>query len=752
MGPFIRGGNRLWPLFLLLTFTISATFAQTLPVSGQCAVTSVPNQTRGEGLTERMGDILLQCSGSNPGATLSGSLSVFLPVSVTNRVNTSNQATDAVLAADTGTGFTPLPVSGQVSNTSITFNGINFTIPASGSFSLKISNIRGAVYQLGATNTQAIRAQLAFSGSPSVSVNQSFVVVAFAQPGLTATLFDRGQITCVGSPLPTTINLANLFTTGTNFASARVTEGFAAAFQPRGPGEDSGTRILLKYSGFPANAHIYLPDMVAGSGAAVPTAGGDLGTPQAVGQYVPGSGTLLLARVLAPDTSGAGGFLPAAPAGTGPVALNSVSEVPLTNGSGFAVYEVLDANSAAMESAQIPTFIGLANVTAAAVASESVQIAPVSTVMTASTSAPIPRFASVQPASDCTAIGDCNADYFPKLSVTVASTPIQLTAVAGGALTSQPGYIPIRNAGGGVMAWNATVQYTSGTSGWANLDYTSGVNAGSVRVFVNTAGLAAGAYQANVIIDGGPMAGNVTIPVVLTVSAAPAGSGSGSGSGTGSGGSGSGSGGSGSGTGGGTTTTSSAVTVSRVVNAATFESTPLVAGSLGTIMGSNFNGKNVAVTFDGTAANLLYIGAGQINLQVPASLAGKNSATMVVSVDGVSSAPQTVILAAAWPAIFAGGVLNQDNSVNGPGSGATTGSILQIYATGIPDGATVSVQIGSQKGLVPLYAGPAPTVPGVQQVNVAVPDGVTADNSKLVVCANTATFQSCTAGYGLVVQ
>ena len=116
------------------------------------------------------------------------------------------------------------------------------------------------------------------------------------------------------------------------------------------------------------------------------------------------------------------------------------------------------------------------------------------------------------------------------------------------------------------------------------------------------------------------------------------------------------------------------------------------------------------------------------------------------------SAPQTVILAPAWPAVFAHGVLNQDNSVNAADAGAGSGSIVQIYATGIPDGATVSVQIGDRKELVPLYAGPAPTVPGVQQVNVAVPDGLIGSSAQLVVCANSGTQPFCSAAYTLAVQ
>src|ERR1700693_1038564 len=99
-----RSGIRLSGLLTLLFLTIAPTYAQTLPVSGRCTVTSVPSQARAEGLTERMGDIILQCSGSNPGAVLSGNLSIFLPVSITNRVdsNSSNLTHDAILSVDFG--------------------------------------------------------------------------------------------------------------------------------------------------------------------------------------------------------------------------------------------------------------------------------------------------------------------------------------------------------------------------------------------------------------------------------------------------------------------------------------------------------------------------------------------------------------------------------------------------------------------------------------------------------------------------
>jgi uncharacterized protein (TIGR03437 family) len=672
----------------------------------------VPIQVRAEGLTERMGDILLQCSGSNPGTVLSGNLTIYLPASITNRVDANNQTVDTVLFVNYGSGFVPSG-TGQVAGGSIAFNGISFTVPPSGNLNIKISNIRAAVGAL----TQV----LASISSTSIPLSQSQVVVARPQTSLFATL-DSTDIPCTGSPLASTTSLSALFAAGTVFASTRITGSFANAFSTRAAGDDTGTRFLVGYSGFPANAHVYIPDKVAGSSALVPSIGGDLGGQQAVGQYVPGSGTLLLVRVQYADATGAGGYLLPAPSGIGPVPLDSVSEVPLTNGAGYAVYEVVDTNPSVLESAQFPTFVSVPNASAAAVTQESISYAPVSTVVSASMSAPVPRFAAVTPASDCALLNDCQAGYFPKLSIDPMS--IQLTAIAGGAMTSPPGYIPVQNSGGGIMNWTASVSYTTG-SGWLTLDNTSGENNRSVQVYAVPQGLAAGTYSAKIVIDAGPVAGNATIPVSLRVLPVPPPP---------------------------PTSTPTVVTVNSVVNAATFAVTPLVPGSLGTLLGANLSGKLVSVTFDGSAATLLYVGATQINLQVPASLGSKTSATLVVTVDGSSSAPQTVALAPVWPAIFAHGVLNQDYTENTAGTAAKAGSILQIFATGIPASATVSVQIAGRKNLVPLYAGAAPGLTGVQQVNVMIPADLGAGATQLTVCVTAVSQQACSAAYPVVIQ
>jgi uncharacterized protein (TIGR03437 family) len=674
---------------------------------------------RAEGLTERLGDIVLNCSGANPGTVFSGNFTLFLPVSITNRVDSGNLTRDAVLSVDLGSGFVPTGIAGQVSSNSISFNGISYTTPPSGNVGLRISNVRAAMNQLGFTS--AVPAQVTGSLSTSLAVDQSQLVLAYSQASMFASMSEAG-ISCYGSPSPDTFDLPSLFAAGTAFSSTRVTEGFASAFEARSAGADTGTRFLVKYSGFPSTTRLFIPDTVAGSDALQPTSGGDLDMmPQAVGQYMPGSGALVLVRVPGADATGAGGFAVAPPQGSGPVTLSSVSEVALSNGSGYAVYEVAAANPNAQESAQFPTFVVLPRLTPPAVAQETIALAPVSTVTTASATAPIPRFTAVQVPNDCKLVGGCKPPVVVPPKLLVEGTPIHISAVAGGgAMTSPAGTFKIHNSGAGSMDWSLSVIYQGGT-GWLVFDPMSGNNEATVKVTANTKTLTAGFSQATIIVNAGA-AGSQSIPLVLTVTAPPP-----------------------------PPPVIPVVTVSQVLNAATLQVAPLVAGSLATLMGSHLSGKSVAVTFDGIAGTVIYSADTQINLQVPAALGSKNSANLVVTVDGVSSTAMIIPLSPAWPAVFTHGVFNQDNRENTPSAAAKSGDILQIFATGIPKLATVSVQIGDRKDLVPLYADEAPTAPGVQQINVAVPSGVTGA-VPLLVCASTGGQQYCSPAFSIAVQ
>lgn len=702
-----------FPIRLLLLFTLifCAAHAQT----GTCQVSTQVAQLRAEGLTEPLGNILFTCSGARPGAVITGTLSVFLPVSVTNRVDSNGFTSQAVVSIDTGSGLTPSGVPGSVSGRIITFNNVQITVPGSGSYQVQVSNILAAVNQLAASQPVAVDLAAPFP------INNTHVTVGTTTPALYATFAGAG-IACSGSPLPSTLSMTSLFAAGTVLASTRLTEGFASSFAVRSAGQNSGTRFVINYTGFPANVQVYIPDFVAGSDATKPTKGGDLGGSQAVGQYLPGSGTLLLARVIGADPNGFGGLPLSAPTGASAVTLDSVTQVSLSGGAGSVIYEVIDSNPAVVESAQFPTFVGVTGAPTTAVAQESISIGPISTVTSASATDPIPRFAATAPSSDCSIVGDCQASYFPKLDVPAG--PIQLTAVSGGTQLGDPGYIPVQNVGGGQLIWTMAVNYVNG-SGWLRLEQPSSlVGPGSVRVFVANQNLAPGTYKANIVIDAGAQAGSDTVPVTLTVQAPPP----------------------------STPPSAPAVTISKIVNAATFLASPLVSGSVATLQGSGFSGKVVSVTVAGQMATILFMNNSQINFQVPPGLGSVNSANVVVTVDGVSSAPAAAVFAPAYPVIFAHGIRNQDWSENTLSSPAAATTVLQIFGTGIPSGATVTAQIGARMNLIPQYAAPAPDVPGVQQVNVAVPGGVASGMSQIILCAGVAGQSYCSDPYPLSVD
>jgi uncharacterized protein (TIGR03437 family) len=150
----------------------------------------------------------------------------------------------------------------------------------------------------------------------------------------------------------------------------------------------------------------------------------------------------------------------------------------------------------------------------------------------------------------------------------------------------------------------------------------------------------------------------------------------------------------------------------------------------------------VQVTFNGIAAQIVYASANQINLLVPPSLAGQGGARVVVTVDGVASNPFTVTLAASSPGIFNPGIVNDaDSTTNGADHPATRGGMVSIYLTGLGSTGGATVNLGDQKGIIPSYAGPQGTYPGLDQVNVSVPSSLRVTNSPVPVqvCVPAAT-------------
>jgi uncharacterized protein (TIGR03437 family) len=146
----------------------------------------------------------------------------------------------------------------------------------------------------------------------------------------------------------------------------------------------------------------------------------------------------------------------------------------------------------------------------------------------------------------------------------------------------------------------------------------------------------------------------------------------------------------------------------------------------------------VEVRFNGIAAPLLYVQAGQINTVVPKSVL---NATIQVSYQGESAPPLEVMGAGVNLGVFE--VINEDGTANFQAHPAKAGSIVSIYATGgsfpdIPDGqvvpasplmpfSTSGMQVlfgGFPNGIpgIVQWAGAAPgLIAGITQVNVEVP-------------------------------
>ncbi len=673
-----------------------------------CTASAVTTNVRAEGLTEQVGDIALDCAGGAPGSSVTGNLSVILPVAVTNRINEESRAPDVTLTIDTGA--TPQTMSATVSQPNrVNFNGLNFSVSPTGRAHLRISGIRIAATQLGFTSGMAVPvpivAIITITGPQSVPVVNSNPAVGIASSGLLASASSTA-IVCTGSPLPDTVSFSTLITAGTHSYSTRVTEGFPAAFEVRQNDARTGTRFMARYNGLPQGARIFVPDVIAGSSAIQPTARGDFGPPASSGRYKrTAEGSLLLALVRGADATGAGGlpvYTPD-PVGSGEVAFNSVAEIGLINGSGYAVYEVMDANATVRESAQWPTFVGMPRPDSGqgVIARQEITFAPVSELASASTSAPVPRFAAVAPSPDCPALNDCKSSYMPGL--TVDAPLLEFTAAAGSIY--KVNYIGVENDGGGLLVWAATLAYNNG-SDWIRLEQPSGLNAGVIRLDVMPEKLTPGRYEATLTIDAGPLAGTRLLPIRLDVTSGPA--------------------------------PIAPVPVIRTVqNAASLAPGPLVAGSLAIIMGEKLGGEQVTVRFDGIPAKLLYSSDTQINLQVPEAIGATAEARVVVSADGVEGIPVLVTLRPAAPAIFQSGILNQDSSVNTENAPAATGSVIQIFSTGLPAQGTITAKIHDREIADPIYAGAAPGLDGVQQVNIRVPDDLPTMTTEVLLCATT---------------
>src|SRR5580704_17195795 len=133
-----------------------------------CTALSTPAPVRGEGITERVGDIVLLCSGGTPAAHITGNFSVILNVPITNRLaSNSSSVTGLVFTADSGSGPQAIATPGTLGAPNIlTFSGVSFTLSTSGSATLRLANIRANASQLMLAPSASIQAFLSIDVLP----------------------------------------------------------------------------------------------------------------------------------------------------------------------------------------------------------------------------------------------------------------------------------------------------------------------------------------------------------------------------------------------------------------------------------------------------------------------------------------------------------------------------------------------------------------------------------------------------------
>lgn len=158
-----------------------------------------------------------------------------------------------------------------------------------------------------------------------------------------------------------------------------------------------------------------------------------------------------------------------------------------------------------------------------------------------------------------------------------------------------------------------------------------------------------------------------------------------------------------------------------VVNSADYTAA-IAPGGLISIFGQGFDPAPAGTTVEvnGIAAEVSYVGPGQINARMPFVLPGE--ATLQVRTPaGVNGETPVTVLATA-PRFFPGLVFHADWTPVSAAAPAAAGEVLISFLTGLGPDAGVAAAWGGRPAHV-LYAGPAPGFPGLDQLNFRVPAG-----------------------------
>ena len=411
-----------------------------------CTAFAVPAQSRAEGIAELLGDIVVQCRLQDNNTTgfppsINANVAVTLNVNVTNNIDfgAGSDVVDAVLIVNEVLDTSPItptatptlavccantqkPMYGRrTSVNTIQWSGAILPVPEvnpnPNTLVLRVTNMRGNVSQLGiptgegAFPSAQVTAFISVSSSTAVPVTNNVLNIGIPLLGLITRFRGRNQedvplpivaLQCVTRFIDSDGNIDRFEPGGTDFPhtganddgnfSIRLSEGYASSFKTlgvptvtpasaqvedgfptppsgiNGGGATQGTRFIIRFFNVPNGVRIATPARLLGT---------------ATGGHV-----LTIVKVPGTDANGAG-------------ALNSTltpaSEVTITGGFGFVVYEVIDCNPFTVENVIVPIWAAsranTANdLPAVGTLQVSAAFAPLSTVTTSNRDAPEPRF------------------------------------------------------------------------------------------------------------------------------------------------------------------------------------------------------------------------------------------------------------------------------------------------------------------------------------------------------------------------
>jgi hypothetical protein len=472
----------------------AATASAQAPSSSQISCFANAGATplvRSEGLTELVGDVVLNCQGGTPtpaGQTVPQvNIQIFLNTNVTSRLLTGDlteallliddpapgQQNPCVVTATTSgaTGTTTCPVTGVggatgvnfrqgvtagvpnvfqgrrvltgaglTTTNSITWLGVPIDPPGTNSVrTIRITNVRADANFIGVSSGSGLAAFLPNQITEFISTTPP-QLLPLNNPQQTVAFTAQGLQFTVRNGAPANLLQCNSFNPGAAASSStgavvtnwigRFTEGFASSFKIRvvpatgttfsadvsptpGPQDvpgglcpacvggqyftesgfyapsfpstnglnraglaDTGTRLMLRFAGVPANTSIVVGTYEAGATATTSRV------------------RLVATDAFGANTGGGGGFT------TVSALSNGFAPVTLTGGAGVAVYEVVSANPVAIENIDIPiaaSFTASPNPPGLGTASVTGSFAPLSTIRLNTDAnfagAPIPRFA-----------------------------------------------------------------------------------------------------------------------------------------------------------------------------------------------------------------------------------------------------------------------------------------------------------------------------------------------------------------------